>query len=158
MVMYTIGDIVTMLVIFTVLWLPLCNLIFSRCQEEKASVLCFLAGPQKTSCFTLTTNQTGGICINWMMTTKRPAYALSLRRLVNQHGLLEEVLIHVTQMAMGTCWLFMARYEWLLNNPSALSYLIVNKINLQAKSQVEDFLKTHLKPNTYFQWGGWGVG
>ena len=74
-------------------------------------MLCFLAGLQITSCFTLTTKQTGGICIKWTMTTKRPAYALSLRRLANQHGHLEEVLIHVTQMVMGTYWLFMARYE-----------------------------------------------
>lgn len=83
-----------------------------------------------TTCFILMTKQTGGICINWMMTTKRPACALSPKRLANQRGRLEEVLTHVTQMAMGTYWLFMARYEWLLNNPSALSYLIVNKITL----------------------------
>ena len=125
MVIYTTGDIGTLSSDFW--W----HVFFFRCQEGKALVLCFLSGLQMTSCFTLTTKQTGGISINWMMTTKRPAYALSPRRLVNQHGGLEEVLIHVTQMAMGTCWLFMVRYEWLLKK--SFSYVVFN-------SQQEDLL------------------
>ena len=109
MLMYTTGDFVALESF--ILSSDVMFFFFFRCQEGKELVLCFLSGLQMTSCFTLMTKQTGGICINWMMTPKRPAYALSPRRLANQHGGLEEVLIHVTQMAMGTYWLFMARYE-----------------------------------------------